>query len=70
MTTIKKLREAIDTGLLTVDETKGKSVKVGFMTLQITGYELTPGDYLPNKWLLESNGKSYEFTPYNGLERV
>lgn len=68
--TIKKIREMIDTGIIKAEEATGMIVKVGFMTLTVTGYEETPGDYLPNKWHLTANGKSYEFTPYNGLELV
>lgn len=67
LTTIKKLREMIDTGLITVDEAKGLNVKIGFMVLTVIGYELTPGDYMPNKWHLTYKGKAYEFTPYHGL---
>lgn len=70
-TTIKKLREMIDSGLIKAEESKGAMVKIGFLTLRVVGYEETPGDYLPNKWHLEGkNGKQYEFTPYNGLESV
>ena len=70
LTTIKKIREMIDLGLIKPEESKGFTVKVGFMTLTVVGYEETPGDYLPNKWHLESKGKLYDFTPYNGLQSV
>ena len=69
-TTIKYLREMIDTNLISVQETVGMKVKVGFLELTVKGYELTPGDYLPNIWHLERNGTLYEFTPYNGLQKV
>lgn len=50
----------------------GEWVKVGFLRLRITGIELTPGDYLPDAYLLtDATGtKSYRFVPHNGLERV
>lgn len=69
-TTIKQLRRMIDNGLITAQEVKGFTVKIGFLSLIVTGYELTPGDYLPNIWLLTRNGKNYKFTPYNGLEQI
>ena len=70
MNTIKNLRNQIDMGLISPNEAIGQQVKVGFMFLNVTGYEPTPNDGLPNIWHLESNGKAYNFTPYNGLERV
>ncbi len=49
----------------------GNEVKVGFLKLTVLAKIATPGDYLPDKYLLESaKGKRYEFTPYNGLEAV
>ena len=50
----------------------GATVKVGFLMLTITGHEPQPrGDYLPRRWYLrDDKGRSYIFTPYNGLERV
>jgi hypothetical protein len=71
MTTISKLRDAIDFGLIHMSEVKGQIVRVGFMTLTVEKYELTPGDEMPNRWHLESNkGKKYIFTPYNGLQEA
>jgi hypothetical protein len=70
MTTIKQIRSHLDQGLILLEEVKGLVVKVGFMTLTVTGYEETPGDYLPNKWHLEAKGKKYEFTPHHGLNLV
>jgi DNA-binding HxlR family transcriptional regulator len=71
-TTIKQLRELIDSGLIAEHEVKGHKVKVGFMSLTVTGYKSTPNYHgMPNTWLLESpKGKLYEFTPYNGLQAV
>jgi hypothetical protein len=71
VTTISKLRDAIDFGLIHMSEVKGQVVRVGFMPLTVEEYELTPGDGMPNRWHLESSkGKKYIFTPYNGLQEV
>ena len=49
----------------------GETVKVGFMTLVVKAIELTPGDYLPDAYLLQSSkGIDYRFVPHNGLSRV
>jgi hypothetical protein len=52
----------------------GETVKVGFMTLRVVAIELTPGDYLPDAYILVGLGKSadkrYRFVPHNGLERL
>lgn len=50
----------------------GETVKVGFLSLRITGKEATPGDYLPDAYLLtdRTGSKKYRFVPHNGLERV
>ncbi len=51
--------------------TPGQMVKVGFMTLKVIEKIPTPGDYMPDKYLLESTkGKQYHFTPYYGLEVI
>jgi hypothetical protein len=48
----------------------GQTVKVGFMTLTVKSIELTPGDYRPDVYHLESSkGVKYSFTPHFGLER-
>jgi hypothetical protein len=70
MTTISKLRDAIDFGLIHMSEVKGQVVRVGFMTLTVEEYELTPKDGMPNRWHLSRAGKRYIFTPYNGLQEV
>jgi len=45
-------------------------VKVGFMSLEVTGFEPTPGDCRPDVYLLRSaKGVNYRFTPHFGLER-
>lgn len=50
----------------------GETVKVGFLSLRITGKEATPGDYAPDAYLLtdKTGTKNYRFVPHNGLERV
>lgn len=49
----------------------GQMVKVGFMTLKVISLELTPGDYRPDIYHLESSkGVAYTFTPHYGLERA
>lgn len=49
----------------------GQTVKVGFLTLKITGIRPVK-DYMPDIYDLESlDGKAtYEFIPYNGLHRI
>lgn len=49
----------------------GQVVKVGFMTLRITGIRAIK-DYMPDIYDLESlDGKiTYEFIPHNGLHKV
>lgn len=47
----------------------GQQVKVGFMSLQIVGKVPTPGDYMPDAYALQSNGRYYRFVPHNGLSR-
>lgn len=52
----------------------GEVVKVGFLKLIITAKEPTPGDYMPDAYLLTGTGKNvdrkYRFVPHNGLERT
>jgi hypothetical protein len=49
----------------------GQQVKCGFMTgLTVCEAKQTPGDYLPDAYLLEKNGKFYEFVPHNGIKGV
>lgn len=50
----------------------GEMVKVGFLQLRITGIELTPGDYMPDAYLLtdKTGSKNYRFVPHNGIERL
>ncbi len=64
---------------MTIKKTKqtwqvGETVKVGFLTLRVTAIELTPGDFLPDAYLLCGLGdkadRKYRFVPHNGLERL
>lgn len=53
----------------------GNVVKVGFMSnLQVMAKIPTPGDWLPDKYLLANHStkeeRFYLFTPHNGLERI
>lgn len=50
----------------------GEAVKVGFLQLIVTAKEPTPGDGLPDAYLLVSRdgSKRYRFVPHNGLERI
>ena len=49
----------------------GAFVKIGFLRFTVVRRIPTPGDGLPDKWLLlGQNGAEYEFTPYNGLQRI
>ena len=49
----------------------GQQVKVGFLSLRVTGLIPTPGDHKPDVYMLESaKGKRYTFTPYHGLEAL
>ena len=49
----------------------GQTVKVGFMNLTVKEIELTPGDYMPDAYTLQSaKGVDYRFVPHNGLTRV
>ncbi len=51
------------------DWSVGNTVKVGFLTLKVLAKVATPGNYLPDQYALESNGKFYCFVPHNGLHR-
>lgn len=48
----------------------GEMVKVGFMTLRVMATQATPGDYMPDAYVL-ANAKAdkfYRFVPHNGLQ--
>jgi hypothetical protein len=49
----------------------GSTVKVGFMTLKVLQKVATPGDWLPDAYILQSaKGAMYKFVPHNGLEAI
>lgn len=50
----------------------GEMVKVGFLTLRVTAKEPTPGDYMPDAYILinKDGSRKYRFVPHNGLERL
>lgn len=49
----------------------GQVVKVGFMAnLIVLAAVATPGDYLPDEYLLTRDGKFYAFVPHNGVYRI
>jgi hypothetical protein len=49
----------------------GQRVKVGFLSLTVSAKVPTPGDYMPDKYVLVAdNGRTYEFTPHYGLSRI
>lgn len=49
----------------------GNAVKVGFLTLVVAAKVATPGDYLPDAYVLTNAAatKFYRFVPHNGLVR-
>lgn len=48
----------------------GETVKVGFLTLRVLAKVATPGDFLPDAYVLTNlkADKYYRFVPHNGLE--
>lgn len=48
----------------------GKTVKVGFLSLTVVKAKQTPGDYLPDAYLLSRGEDMYEFVPHNGLTKL
>lgn len=49
----------------------GQAVRVGFMSLVVEAIEPTPGDYLPDAYILSgATGRRYRFVPHNGLSRI
>lgn len=52
--------------------TTGQTVKVGFMSLVVVQAIPTPGDFLPDAYLLTNHAstKLYKFVPHNGLTAV
>jgi hypothetical protein len=52
--------------------TVGNTVKVGFLSLVVKAAIATPGDYLPDAYILANAAgtKLYKFVPHNGLESI
>ena len=50
----------------------GHTVKVGFMTLNVRAVIKTPGDYLPDAYILSNlrGDKLYKFIPHNGCQAI
>ena len=50
----------------------GAMVKVGFMSLVVKAAIATPGDYLPDAYILtnQAGTQLYKFVPHNGLEKI
>ncbi len=49
----------------------GRTVKVGFMVLEVIEKVPTPKDGMPDVYVLKSSkGKIYQFTPHYGLEAI
>ena len=48
----------------------GETVKVGFLSLRVIKAIATPGDYLPDAYILttQKGDKFYRFVPHNGLQ--
>lgn len=52
--------------------TTGQTVKVGFLSLVVKAAIATPGDYLPDAYILANlaGTQLYKFVPHNGLEKI
>ena len=52
--------------------TTGSTVKVGFLNLVVKAAVATPGDYLPDAYILANAAGTqlYKFVPHNGLEKI
>jgi hypothetical protein len=50
----------------------GATVKVGFMNLIVKAAVATPGDYLPDAYILANvqGTQLYKFVPHNGIEKI
>ena len=50
----------------------GATVKVGFLSLVVKAAIATPGDYLPDTYILanQAGTQLYKFVPHNGLEKI
>ncbi|MCI4429551.1 MAG: hypothetical protein JHC40_10345 [Burkholderiales bacterium] len=52
--------------------TTGQTVKVGFLSLVVKAAVATPGDYMPDAYILanQAGTQLYKFVPHNGLEKI
>ena len=52
--------------------TTGQVVKVGFLSLVVKAAVATPGDYLPDAYILanQAGTQLYRFVPHNGVEKI
>lgn len=50
----------------------GQTVKVGFLSLIVKAAVATPGDYLPDAYILanQAGTQLYKFVPHNGLAKI
>lgn len=50
----------------------GATVKVGFLSLVVKAAIATPGDYLPDAYILadQAGTQLYRFVPHNGLKKI
>jgi hypothetical protein len=49
--------------------TPGQTVKVGFMALTVVAVVATPGNWLPDQYVLTNGRSVYRFIPHNGLTK-
>ena len=52
--------------------TAGQTVKVGFLSLIVKASVATPGDFLPDAYILSNAAGTqlYKFVPHHGLEKI
>jgi len=52
--------------------TVGATVKVGFLSLVVKAAVATPGDYMPDAYILtnQAGTQLYKFVPHNGVEKI
>jgi len=50
----------------------GQTVKVGFLSLVVKAAIATPGDYLPDAYILANQvgTQLYKFVPHHGVEKI
>lgn len=52
------------------DWSVGRTVKVGFLQLEVLAKVATPGNWLPDQYALKNaRGDFYRFIPHNGIVR-